>query len=221
MGLSKIVVVSPHLDDGIFSTGDMLATESNAAVVTIFSGIPRMDTATEYDKATGFTTSQQAMRSRRDEDIQAAHHLGVEFVHFDYLDSQYSDESYDFEDMYKRLELFLKDADVIYSPVGLKHPDHQITRELVLSYMQKNPQKVYFMYEEMPYWVMNPNEAAGVLKEISEVFNVSFEYMNPRKLTSAKIFAVNRYKSQINTGDISPYTLLVPERHWRIINETN
>lgn len=218
--MSKIVVVSPHLDDGVFSTGDMLASESNATVVTLFSGMPGQDGVTDYDKMTGFESSYEAMRSRIDEDIQATAALGVAFKHLPFYDSQYKQVN-SYAKMKKELANVLYDADVIYFPVGMRHSDHEQARNLVVDYMLQHPNKDYYAYEELPYRIIEPNLAKEIIDDLSEIYGFDFELMNPRKVSSKKILAVHRYKSQMDTGEITPYTVLAPERHWRVIRYEN
>lgn len=219
--MSRVVVVSPHLDDGVFSTGDMLAGESNALVLTVFAGVPEKTLQTDYDKSTGFSNSKSAMLSRREEDTQATAALGVEYKHLPFLDGQYNVETDKYE-ILMEVSKVLDEADVIYMPVGMKHPDHEHTRDFVLAYRLLHQEKLYFLYEELPYRVIEPNLAKEILEEVPIFDTYHLELMNPRKVTNKKILAVSRYRSQMDTGDISPYTVLVPERHWKVTkNEQN
>ena len=60
------VVISPHLDDAVFSCGDWLATHPGAIVMTVFAGVPRDGALhTEWDNRCGFADASHAILARR------------------------------------------------------------------------------------------------------------------------------------------------------------
>ncbi|KAB0640285.1 PIG-L family deacetylase, partial [Burkholderia territorii] len=87
---TRWLVVSPHLDDAVFSCGQLLAQSPGSVVVTVFAGIPAHGTAAPpWDRRAGFRTADEAMRTRRDEDRRALGTLGAHAVWLDFLDDQY------------------------------------------------------------------------------------------------------------------------------------
>jgi len=88
--MRAVLAVSSHLDDCVLSMGQMLAGRSDVTVATVFAGTPDTKTVlTSYDLSTGFKTAQEAMESRRREDIEALSVLGAKHRHLDFHDSQY------------------------------------------------------------------------------------------------------------------------------------
>jgi LmbE family N-acetylglucosaminyl deacetylase len=68
----RMAVISPHLDDGVFSCGDLLASHPGAAVVTVFAGGPSSSTDIKpWDAAAGFHPGDNVMAARRAEDQTA------------------------------------------------------------------------------------------------------------------------------------------------------
>ena len=61
------VILSPHLDDGVWSCFSLLAREDDVVVATVFAGIP--DAAPGWwDAQCGITDSAAHVRDRRAED---------------------------------------------------------------------------------------------------------------------------------------------------------
>ncbi|MDR5780666.1 PIG-L family deacetylase [Caballeronia sp. LZ065] len=88
----RLLVISPHLDDAVFSCGALLAAGTDALVCTVFAGTPEMPMVTGWDTACGFSDAHQAMEARRAEDIAALEILGARARHLSFLDSQYADD---------------------------------------------------------------------------------------------------------------------------------
>lgn len=215
--MSKIAVVSSHLDDGIFSCGDMLSHEKNTFVITVFAGIPKDENIiTDYDLKTGFDSSHNAMIERQGEDIQACCHLGAAFIHLPFYDFQYGLEN-NVSDIISELSI-LSEYDIIYAPFGVKHPDHIMTNDIVMTvWLSFDVRPDLYLYEELPYRIIEPKESIDRIDEIKKKYGCDLEYKNSYiNPTSDKVFAIHKYKSQLNIGDISAYTVLVPERHWRV-----
>lgn len=215
--MSRVIVVSPHLDDAVFSAGNILAHETNAKVVTIFAGDIESTGATQYDYAAGFASSAEAMQIRKEEDRRATAALGVQYEHMPFHDVQYGLAQKPTL-MKRMLAETLREADVIYGPLGLKHPDHVKARELVINYWLNHREKQLYLYEDLPYRVIEPIDAQNALVALYDAYGIKVEYNTPLPVSQQKVLAVHQYASQMNTGDITPYTVLVPERIWRVTN---
>src|SRR4051812_28581985 len=86
-----IVVVSPHLDDGVLSCGGLLAGRPRSTVVTVFAGRPETPRPlTPWDAAGGFSPDDDVMAARRQEDTSACAAVGATPVWLPFLDAQYS-----------------------------------------------------------------------------------------------------------------------------------
>ena len=84
---TRWLVISPHLDDAVFSCGRLLAAAPGSIVVTVFAGIPPRDTpAPPWDRRAGFDRADEAMHARRDEDRRALARLDARPVWLDFLD---------------------------------------------------------------------------------------------------------------------------------------
>lgn len=123
---SPLTVISPHLDDAVFSCGCLIAASPQTVVVTALAGVPEVDTKlTDWDRAAGFNSCQQAVLQRRQEDARALALLGATPAWLDCLDGQY--------DKHQTPELILKAlvrcaaihrGGTIVVPMGLFHSDH-------------------------------------------------------------------------------------------------
>ena len=80
---ASIIVISPHLDDAVFSCGNLIAASHAAMVVTVFAGEPApAPGAPEWDLAAGFSSGAQAVRARRQEDGRALRRLGADLFQY-------------------------------------------------------------------------------------------------------------------------------------------
>ena len=84
-------VISPHLDDGVLSCGDLLAVCPGTLLVTVFAGTPTDETLTSWDAASGFAEGDDVMAARRQEDAAACVLLGAQPCWLPYRDAQYGE----------------------------------------------------------------------------------------------------------------------------------
>lgn len=148
------LVISPHLDDGVFSCGRLLAMTPGSIVVTVFAGIPPRGTpAPSWDQSAGFVTANEAVRARRKEDQRALDILGAKAVWLDFFDDQYNVPCTS-DDIAARLAAVLEThagAGVV-APFGLSHSDHVLVQDAVLKLFQREKgQRPWFFYEDALY----------------------------------------------------------------------
>ncbi len=79
----RVVVLSPHLDDAVFSLGATIASASKSGsrieVLTVFGCDPTSRApANGWDARGGFATEGEAATARREEDREACRHVGAE-----------------------------------------------------------------------------------------------------------------------------------------------
>ncbi|HHL4083318.1 PIG-L deacetylase family protein [Burkholderia sola] len=151
---TRWLVVSPHLDDAVFSCGQLLAQAPGSIVVTVFAGIPpRGMPAPPWDRRAGFRHADEAMRARRDEDRRALALLDARPVWLDFLDDQYGIPT-------TSAAIAARVADVIdaqpgfgvLAPAGLFHRDHLQVQEAMLSLLRDDDAShVWRFYEDIPY----------------------------------------------------------------------
>src|SRR4051794_5566646 len=90
-GRAPLAVVSPHLDDAVFSCAGLIAAHPGTTVVTVFGGVPAdaAQRVTDWDRDCGFANAAEAMAARRREDVEALALLGARPQVLDFCDSQY------------------------------------------------------------------------------------------------------------------------------------
>jgi LmbE family N-acetylglucosaminyl deacetylase len=220
---TRWIVVSPHLDDAVFSCGQLLAQSPGSVVVTVFAGIPPRGTAAPpWDRRAGFRTSDEAMRARRDEDSRALALLDARPVWLDFFDDQYEMPA-------ASTAIAAKLADAIdahpghrvLAPAGLFHHDHLQVQQAVLSLLRDDDAShTWRFYEDAPYrridglmakrvagwreqgWIARPAELAVRDRAAAE---------------AAKAAAVAAYASQVSL--LEPHmqaALREPETYWRL-----
>jgi len=171
-----IIYLSPHLDDASFSCGgliwDQVQAGLNVEVWTIFAGYPPPGEFSLYAQVhhkIWELTAEEAIDSRRNEDVAAMNILQVKFRYFDFPDAIYRKHPKTGEPLYtSREELFggvhigdhallrqltimladsLHDESVLLSPLSVgNHVDHQLVR-MVSEMLPIQP----LYYPEFPY----------------------------------------------------------------------
>jgi LmbE family N-acetylglucosaminyl deacetylase len=187
----RVVVVSPHLDDAVFSLGATIARAvrrgADIQVLTVLAGSTEsLAPAGRWDARSGYETEGAAARARREEDRRACEILGAAPRWLSYGDDQYERHG---DDRRIRDDLVdsLRDADTALLPgFPLRHPDHAWLVPLVLG--DAVPCRRIGLYLELPYATRTPGTRSG---EAFDRVRVS-----PRdRLTKWR--AVREYKSQL------------------------
>lgn len=169
--MNPVLLVSPHLDDGVLSCGQFMAGRPEVQLVTVFAGRPPEPVCTEYDGNCGFESSTQAVNQRRWEDEQAAALLHARPVHLDYFDHQYRNgDSVSVDELAgSLLELLDPMADrTLIAPVGVAHPDHELTSDAAVLCLC-DPTVELVLYEELPGRVLWPDQIAARLAVLNDV----------------------------------------------------
>lgn len=143
--LGRVLVVSPHLDDAVFSCGCVLASHPGATVVTVFAGDqPRGQSLTEWDRDCGFAPSDDVMRMRRAEDETALKLLAANAVWLAFTDAQYGPAPpVEAIAQALRAEIERAQPDTLLFPLGLFHSDHHVTHAAVLQLLPHAPFTAY------------------------------------------------------------------------------
>jgi LmbE family N-acetylglucosaminyl deacetylase len=149
-----VVVVSPHLDDAVFSLGAAIAgaARSGAAVtvLTLLAGDPDSgEPASRWDGRAGFRTEGAAARARREEDRRACHLLGATPQWVPASDMTYG-RPFRPDLLLRAVRAAAAEADVVLVPgFPLVHPDHQAIARLILEARLDAPG--LGVYVEEPY----------------------------------------------------------------------
>lgn len=173
--LSK-VIVSPHLDDAIFSLFGTLGGDSEVIVITVCAGLPEVGTPPSgYDHLTGSNDPTQRMKLRRKEDEVACDIAEWSFVHLDFLDAPYVASKCQFEVTQALRETLPSNTSEVYIPAAIgEHPDHTLVRDAALALELGDSDR--YLYADYPYaatygW---PSRITGL--ETQEFLDIDYFY---------------------------------------------
>jgi LmbE family N-acetylglucosaminyl deacetylase len=148
----QVVVVSPHLDDGVFSLGAAIACATrkgaDVTILTVLAGDPTSTTpAGPWDARAGFATAGEAAAARRTEDEQACELVRARPIWLPFSDEQYARGGSDEEIRAAAVEA-VGDAQVVLPGFPLLHRDHAWLRRLLDGAF---PAEQASLYTEQPY----------------------------------------------------------------------
>lgn len=212
----NIVVLSPHLDDGVFSTSEYCLRKSNEGAVirflTLFSSLASnvlSNDSQKYMQRSGFNNLQLFDKARRKEDRCAMKTLGFGYTHVGLVDGGF--RAYRDRLLYpSHKELFsgqvstedrsvlakvgreikraTKTATKVLVPLGVgNHVDHLITRSAGLRVVSK--EKIVF-YVEQPYGMYVRNWKFHTFLSMRKIVRIS------TSMSKQKQKAIACYKSQ-------------------------
>jgi len=159
----RIVVVSPHLDDGVLSLGASMASwaRRGAAVelLTVLGCDPSSKApAGGWDARGGFATEGESALARREEDRQACAVLGASPVWLPYGTVDYERHGAETEVRDAVLRALAGADSVLVPGFPLSHPDHAWLAELLTGAM--GHWRVG-RYAEQPYTLRAGSDPAG------------------------------------------------------------
>lgn len=156
-----VLILSPHLDDAVFSAAWRLMT-GDVHVITVFAGLPsRNQPHGDWDKLTRATCARSRAIERLAENDAAMKELGCRAVHLNEADEQHRNRPVDPKRLRRLLEPLLADAAEVWLPAGLGcHQDHLALRDCGLSVLSpigaeqpcRHPHSAaVFLYADVPY----------------------------------------------------------------------
>jgi LmbE family N-acetylglucosaminyl deacetylase len=125
----RVVIVSPHLDDGVLSLGATIPAAvrrgAEVTIVTVFCGDPfSQASAGPWDRNSGFASEGEASRARMEEDRAACYLLGAALHWLPFADEQYDRHGGERE-IASAIASAAAGADVVMIPGWpLTNPDH-------------------------------------------------------------------------------------------------
>ncbi|HEY5872537.1 MAG TPA: PIG-L family deacetylase [Gaiellaceae bacterium] len=149
----RLVVVSPHFDDGVLSIGAAIASWVRAGhrvgLLTVLGCDPESTAAAGgWDRRGGFATEGEAARARRAEDRRACETLRVSPMWLPYGSNDYERHG-DENDVWSAISPTVADADLVFVPgFPLSHPDHAWLDALLAARL---PPDRLGRYAEQPY----------------------------------------------------------------------
>jgi LmbE family N-acetylglucosaminyl deacetylase len=151
--VGHLAVLSPHLDDGIYSLGAAISESvrlgTAVSLITVFAGDPNsIQPASPWDRRFGFQLAGEAARARREEDRRACALLGAVPVWLPF-DDQHGRPAAD-DELWSSIQQAIDHADSVLVPgFPLEHDDHRRLARLALA--RGFGSKRVGLYAEQPY----------------------------------------------------------------------
>jgi LmbE family N-acetylglucosaminyl deacetylase len=186
----RIVVVSPHLDDGVLSLGAAMAAWARGGarveLLTVLACDPDSDTpAGGWDARGGFATEGESARARREEDARACAILGVVPVWLSFGSVDYERHGTE-EEVLAAVADGVRGAEVLLVPgFPLAHPDHAWISKLLADRVGASARAGRYA------------EALYVAREGTEVPHDFQRVRTSVRDRLAKWRAIRRYRSQL------------------------
>lgn len=217
---SRILVISPHFDDAVFSCGAWIASIGGARVCTVFAGCPDADVATDWDRQCGFSDARQAMRERIAEDDRALEVLGATGERLNFLDAQYVPygDAPTVDAVERALGTIIRSSEpaTLVIPLGLYHSDHVLVHAACRDAWRSSRGLACIAYEDALYRRMDglvQQRLADLLAHgITATPEAGGEYpVQPKRK------AVAAYESQLKAFGPHGYgDVFAGERYWRL-----
>jgi LmbE family N-acetylglucosaminyl deacetylase len=222
-GFGRIVVISPHLDDGVFACGDLLRRHPGSTVVTVFAGGPAdWDDLAPWDRSAGFGPGDDVVAARRREDAAALARLEAHPLWLPFWDSQYGRPA-PADAIRRALESAIRDSapDAAILPLGLWHSDHRLTQEAARGLPSRLPRIAWFAYADAIYRRYPDAGMAERLEELRRTGLLPTRLRTPVSRASAeKRRAAACYASQLRAlgtpGRPGTADVFRAERYWRL-----
>jgi LmbE family N-acetylglucosaminyl deacetylase len=197
----RLVVVSPHLDDGVLSLGASMVAWRRAGMTielrTVVGCEPECAAPTGgWDRRGGFATEGESAGARREEDRRACAIVGATPVWLPFGSVDYERHG-DEGDVRGAVERAVEGADLVLLPGSpLTHPDHEwLTRILLAGDLEGR----LGLYAEQPYTRRegaDPDVPVAVVEALGAT--PVFEKLPVRALDRlAKWRAIRSYRSQL------------------------
>jgi LmbE family N-acetylglucosaminyl deacetylase len=212
----RLIVISPHLDDAVLGCTGLLTRCPGSIVCTVFTGEPATPIHTEWDEASGFADSHEALQARRLEDARALALCRAEPVWLDFLDAQYgSTPAVEAVADALAAQFVRLDAYLPVCPFGFWHPDHELVGAACRLLLRTRRVPRYIAYEDAIHREMPGARRAGFARLDADGLSASAMSTRPRDGTAAlKRQAVQAYASQMRAFAPFPSDVARAERYW-------
>ncbi|TAK33878.1 MAG: PIG-L family deacetylase [Chloroflexota bacterium] len=218
----RLVVISPHLDDGVFGCGQLLSACPESIVLTVFAGRPESYAElTSWDAAAGFQPGEDVVSARREEDRSAQAALGCHPIWLDFCDSQYG-RSPTIRAISNALATVISEigAEIVFLPLGLFHSDHKLTHVAALRISRDHQNLLWFAYEDAIYRRIPNLTRKRLLSLQRQGIAVTPAGSSSDHGRQEKWQAIQEYRSQLRAlaapGHPGYEDALEAERYWRL-----
>ena len=209
--MSELIVISPHLDDAVFSCWHSLSYANS--VITVFAGKPKRGTSAWWDKLCGEKDSSMMVSKRLKENDKALKYTNAKPINLNFLDAQYRKTNLSAKQIADEIISRTKENDAyIFNLAGSAwcHKDHILTRNAGLELLNKGLQVSF--YADIPYMSL-PNKTLKIYlnhikKKAAKITNRQVEISVIRldkKSHDLKLAAVKEYKSQFKATNLTSF----------------
>src|SRR4051812_12509323 len=220
-----LLVISPHLDDGVLGCGEMLAVHPGSVVLSLFAGPgPNPGVCTEWDAACGFTSARHALAVRATEDDAALGLLKALPLRLEFPDDQYREagERVNLEELAGAIRAAVNryQPHTVAIPFGLFHRDHALAHAAAIRVAREARGCTWLAYEDAFYRRIPGllQQQLGVLARSGWVVT-PVPALEPRK-RATKRRAVQCYASQLrgleSPGRPGRLDAFAAESFWRL-----
>jgi len=223
--LSKTLILSPHLDDAVFSCFDFIrAQTSSVKIISVFTKFQTKHLPPhilEYIQASGLSSASALEEQRLQEDFIAMSYLGCEWEHLNYIDggfrvfgnipyhptaeNLFSGSLHHKEDqlvleLSQKLHHIQGEFDKIIIPAAIgRHIDHLIVRRTCEKAVTS--EKILY-YADFPYVQSSKNWTKELVMKMLSKKSLNFPSKEKKE-------AINIYSSQ--TPFLFPHGVFFPE----------
>jgi LmbE family N-acetylglucosaminyl deacetylase len=215
----RLLVISPHLDDGVLGCADAIAGNPGAVVVTVMAGRPDSYPVPlpAWDRDSGFQPGDDVVATRRREDERALALLQAKPHWLDFLDHQYAPSVRPTPTAVADAlasAIASADAELVASPLGIVHPDHVLTSAAALALATRIPTLAWLLYAEAPYKTEHAERVAPLVDHVrARGLEVTDAAPAQPLATALKSAAIECYRTQLRALPRWRDALL-PERYW-------
>jgi len=148
--VGRAVILSPHLDDAVFSCWKLLTCD-RGLVITICAGSPSDRTRPAYyDRLSGSSSPRERLRERREEDAAVLDAVGARYVHLDVLDAPYRRRRVAPLAIAEMVQELIPPGVSVVGPAGIGgHPDHLLMRQVALVLRERG--SPVSLYADLPH----------------------------------------------------------------------
>jgi hypothetical protein len=218
-----LLVVSPHLDDAVFSCAAILGRGEPVEVLTVFAGEPQPPRQGWWDEVCGFASSAESVPARRLEDERALAPQGHVRSYLDLLELQHFDGPRPAEDagrIARAVQEWLtgKDGGTVALPAGAGWAPYWLPTRIAKRLREPRGDASVILYEEIPYLWGGGADRAAKRAGAEHGYRVRLEVVPVDREAKARRIAA--YASQIPhispaEGRLdSPAVLPATERYW-------
>lgn len=209
--MHDIIIISPHMDDAVFSCWGSITNASKPLVISVFAGLPPAGTNTLWDFLCHEPNSSKMILRRRLENYNALKDTTASLIYLDFLDNQYLHSKLLDMNIEKEITGYLNKNVPILFPLAIskiyRHPDHIALRKIGVKLANKGYNVVF--YPDIPYMILPKHPSDKYLEELltrsSQNIGINLEItkvvITKKELTN-KYQAATKYKSQYSITNL-------------------